>query len=115
MAMAEDEDSEWKYIGDWDDELRGWLESHIKQYPHHTTEVLSRSEYIGVTRRVLDSYVAGKYFLPKSMGGEGVNPTTSKVENAVLAFRVQVEGTVRHGYANTFMETKTWTHFKQAC
>jgi DNA transposition AAA+ family ATPase len=114
-AMAELDDIYWSLLCCWDEELRSWLESHIKQYPHHSTEALSRSEYIGVARRALDLYVAGKYFLPKSMGGEGVDPATSKIENAVRAFRVQIEGTVRHGYANTFMETRAWKHFKQAC
>lgn len=100
---------------EWDEELRSWLESYIEQHPHHTIGVLSRSEYIGVTRRALSLYIAGTYFLPKSMGGEGVNPRTSKIENAIRAYRVKVEGTVRHGYANTFIETTTWKHFKQAC
>lgn len=113
--MDEKEEFKWSFIGDWDEELRSWLEAHIQQHPHHTTEVLSRSEYIGVARRVIDSYVARKYFLPRSMGGEGVNPATSKIENAIRAFRVQVEGTVRHGYTNTFIETTTWKHFRQAC
>lgn len=28
----------------WDEELRSWLEAYTSRYPHHTTEVLSRSQ-----------------------------------------------------------------------
>src|SRR5881227_2750454 len=52
----------------WNEELRGWLEGYVKRYPHHTTDVLSRSQYIGVSRRALDAYIAGTYFLPKKDG-----------------------------------------------
>ncbi len=54
-----------------DEELQHWLQSYINQFPHHTTAVLSRSEYIGVSRAALDLYLAGTYFLPKELGEQG--------------------------------------------
>jgi hypothetical protein len=39
----------------WNEELRGWLEGYIARYPHHTTEILSRSQYIGISRQALDA------------------------------------------------------------
>ena len=99
----------------WTEELRAWLEGYIKRYPHHTTEILARSQYIGVSRRALDAYLAGRYFMPKEEGGEGQNPQTSTVENAIRVYRERVEGTVRHGYANTFKRTRVWEQVGQAC
>lgn len=99
----------------WDEDLRLWLVDHIKQYPHLDTKVLSRSDHIGVSRTALDSYIEGTYFLPKSSGGLGVDPKGSKIEKAVKAYRDRVEGTVRHGYANTFVETRSWVQVQQAC
>lgn len=107
-----------KIAGDkplWDEELRLWLQNYIAKYPHHTTEVLSRSYYIGVARGALDSYLAGTYFLAKELGGQGVNPKSSNIENAIRAFRTSVNGTVRHGYANTFIETRSWIQLQNAC
>ena len=99
----------------WDEELRSWLESYIGRYPHHSTEVLSRSQYIGVARAALDAYLAGIYFLPKESGGEGADPQASRIEGTIRAYRERVEGSVRHGYANTFMETRTWVQMQRAC
>lgn len=98
-----------------DEELRRWLATYIQEHPHHTTVVLSRSQYIGVSRTALDAYLDGTYFLPKQSGGMGVSPANSTIEKKVRAFREQVEGTVRHGYANTFVETRSWMQIQQAC
>lgn len=98
-----------------DEELRFWLAGYIRDHPHHTTSVLSRSQFIGVARRALDSYLAGTYFLPKEQGGGGVNPAMSKIEHAIQAYRDRVEGIVRQGYQNTFVATKTWFRLQQAC
>ncbi|MDQ3753618.1 MAG: ATP-binding protein [Acidobacteriota bacterium] len=99
----------------WNEELRGWLEGYIKRYPHHTTEILSRSQYIGISRRALDAYLAGTYFLPKKDGGEGQDPQTSTIENSIRVYRERVEGTIRYGYANTFKRTRVWEQVGQAC
>lgn len=99
----------------WNEELRGWLESYVKKYPHHTTDILSRSQYIGVSRRALDAYIAGTYFLAKKNGGEGQDPQTSTIENSIRVYRERVEGTIRHGYANTFKRTRVWEQVGQAC
>jgi DNA transposition AAA+ family ATPase len=99
----------------WDEELRSWLENYILRHPHHTTTVLSRSYYIGVTRSVLNSYLAKKYFLPKSLGGEGMNPQTTNIEHAIRTYRERIEGNNRQGYSNTFVATRTWLRLKEAC
>lgn len=99
----------------WDEDLRLWLQKHINEHPHHTTEILSRSYYIGVARSALDAYLEGTYFLTKEQGGQGVNPKNSNIENSIRAFRISVEGTVRHGYANSFVETCTWAQLQTAC
>src|SRR5262245_64375773 len=62
----------------WDEELRSWLEGYLDSYPHHTLEVLSRSQYIGAPRAALESYLEGLYFLPKESGGEGNITRTSE-------------------------------------
>ncbi|MGH9942463.1 MAG: AAA family ATPase [Pyrinomonadaceae bacterium] len=98
-----------------DEQLRLWLEAYIKEHPHHTTAVLSRSQYVGVSRTALDAYLDGSYFMSKEDGGQGVNPASSKIEKQIRAFREQVEGTVRHGYANSFVETRSWKQLQQAC
>ena len=85
------------------------------KHPHHSTTVLSRSQYIGVSRGALEEYLAGTYFLPVESGGKGVNPQTSKLENAVRAYRERIEGSVRHGYVNSFVETRTWFQLQRAC
>jgi DNA transposition AAA+ family ATPase len=99
----------------WDEDLRYWLQEYIAKHPHHTTEILSRSYYIGVARSALDAYLEGTYFLPKEQGGQGVNPKNSNIENSIRAFRISIEGTVRHGYANTFVETRSWVQLQNAC
>jgi len=98
-----------------DEELRRWLENYIKKHPHLTTAVLSRSDHIGVSRTALDQYLEGTYYLPKSSGGAGVSPEKSKIEIQIRGYREKVEGTVRHGWANTFVETRSWMQLQQAC
>ncbi|MCP9496256.1 MAG: ATP-binding protein [Pyrinomonadaceae bacterium MAG19_C2-C3] len=98
-----------------DEELRRWLENHIADHPHLTTLVLSRATHIGMGRTALDAYLNGTYFLPKEVGGHGVKPHGSNVEKQIRAYREKVEGTVRHGYANTFVETRSWMQLQQAC
>lgn len=98
-----------------DEELRQWLENHIKAHPHLTTNVLSRENYTGVTRNALDSYIKGTYFLSKEAGGMGVKPENSKLERQVRAYREKVEGTERHGYVNSFVESRTWEQMRSAC
>jgi DNA transposition AAA+ family ATPase len=99
----------------WDEDLRCWLQAYIDKYPHHTTGILSRSQFIGVSKTVLDEYIAGIYFLPIESGGKGINPETSKVEHAIRAYRERIEGSVRHGYTNSFVETRTWFQLQHAC
>jgi DNA transposition AAA+ family ATPase len=77
--------------------------------------VLARTDHIGVSRAALDGVIKGTYFLPKELGGEGVDPKKSKVEPAIRAYKERVEGTVRHGYSNTFLQTRTWYQIVQAC
>lgn len=98
-----------------DEDLRRWLESHIARHPHLTTKVLSRSDHIGKSKTALDAYLDGSYFLPKESGGQGVNPLGSTIEKAIQAYRESVEGTVRHGYTNKFVETHSWHQFQHAC
>lgn len=96
----------------WDEELRIWLETHIQRHPHLTTAVLARPGYIGMSRTALDDYLACTYFLPKDSGGKGVQ--SSKLERLIRDYRERIEGTVRHGYANTFVETRSWFQLQQA-
>jgi DNA transposition AAA+ family ATPase len=98
-----------------DEELRQWLIHYIEAHPQHDTVVLSREQFIGVSRTALDAYIAGTYFLPKENGGNGVDPKNSKIEDQIRRFRERVEGTVRHGYASSFVETRTWFQLQQAC
>lgn len=112
------DDKKLKVVGgspEWDEGLRRWLASYIQEHPHHTTVVLSRRENIGVSRTALDNYVEGTYFLSKEAGGLGVNPKGSKIEKQIAAFREKVEGTIRHGYANTFLITRAWEQLQHAC
>lgn len=99
----------------WDEDLRLWLVAYIKEHPHLDTKVLARSNQIGLSRTGLDAYLEGTYFLPKESGGMGVNPKGSTVEKRIRAYRERVEGTVRHGHANTFVETRSWIQVQQAC
>lgn len=98
----------------YDEELRLWLERFIKEHPHLSTTVLARSDHTSVSRTALDSYIAGTYFLPKENGGMGVKGD-SKIEEKIRIYRERVEGTVRHGYANSFLDTRSWLQFQHAC
>lgn len=98
-----------------DEELRIWLDEYIKEHTHLTTAELSRSDHIGASRTALDGYIAGTYFIPKENGGMGVNAQNSKIEQKIRAYREKVEGTVRHGYRNSFLETRSWNQFQHAC
>ena len=98
-----------------DEELRLWLEKYIEDHPHLPTSVLARDDHIGGSRTQLDAYIAGTYFIPKESGGLGVNPKNSKVETNIRAYRERVEGTIRHGYSNSFIETRSWMQFLHAC
>lgn len=100
---------------EWDEELRQWLKRYVGEHPHHSTAVLSRAQYIGMSRKALDSYLSGTYFLPKEFGGEGIDRRVSKVEPSIRAYRERVEGSSRHGYTNTFVETRAWFQVQQAC
>jgi DNA transposition AAA+ family ATPase len=99
----------------WDEELRLWLAEFIREQPHLTTAILSRSDHIGVSRTALDQYLDGTYFLPKESGGAGVKPEGSKVEHRIRAYREKVEGTVRYDYSNKFVDTRAWFQLQQAC
>lgn len=99
----------------WDEELRCWLQEYIEKYPHHTTAVLSRSQFIGLSKTALDEYLDGTYFLPVESGGKGVNPQSSKIEPAIRAYRERIEGSNRHGFTNSFVETRTWFQLQRAC
>lgn len=96
-----------------DEELRLWLAKHMEENTHLTPTVLSRSDHIGASRTLIEAYLSGTYFLPKAQGGLGVK--SSKIEQQIRAYREKVEGTVRHGYANTFVETRSWQQFTHAC
>jgi DNA transposition AAA+ family ATPase len=98
-----------------DEGLRQWLIKYIEAHPQHTTAVLSRSQFVGVSRTALDSYLEGTYFLPKENGGLGIDPERSNIEDRIRNYRDRVEGTVRHGYANSFVETRTWHQLLKAC
>lgn len=97
-----------------DEKIRLWLENYIKEHPHLTTAILSRSDHIGMSRSALDAYLEGTYFLPKPQG-LGVNPKNSDIEKKIKTYRERVEGTVRHGYTNSFLETRSWQQFQHAC
>ena len=98
-----------------DEGLRQWLVAYIEAHPHHNTVVLARKDFIDVSRTALDLYILGTYFLPVESGGEGHDPSKSKIENSIRLFREKVEGTVRHGYANSFVKTRTYYQLTQAC
>ena len=102
-----------KNIGN--EELRLWLKTYVEEHAHLKTDILSRSDHIGVSRTALDAYIAGTYFLEKPQGGLGVNPANSKTEPKIQAYREKVEGSVRHGYANSFLETRSFLQFQHAC
>ena len=100
---------------DWDENLRQWLEGYIIKYPHHNTSVLSRSQYIGIPRSVLDSYLEKKYFSPKSIGGEGNYSKSSKVETSIRSYREKIGESIRDkSTADSFVETTTWKQLRNA-
>lgn len=101
-----------KSVGD--EELRLWLKKYTDEHPHLTTAVLSRSDHIGMSRSALDAYLNGTYFTSKEMGGLGVNPKNTQIEVKIRAYREKVEGTIRHGYTNSFLETRSWMQFQHA-
>ena len=99
-------------VGDapaWDEELRLWLENHIKDHPHLTPLVLSRRDYIGCSRTMIDAYLKCEYFR------NGRTTKTSKLEPQINAYRERVEGSTRHGVTNMFVRTRAWHQFKHAC
>lgn len=98
-----------------DEDLRLWLEGYIADHPHLPTKILSRSDHIGMGRTALDAYLGGTYFIPKENGGLGVSPKGSNIETKIRAYKDRVEGTERHGYKNTFIESRTWMQFRHAC
>lgn len=97
-----------------DEELRIWLGKYVEEHPHISTVELSRTDHAGVSRTALDAYLEGTYFVAKEAGGSGVNPENSKIEHKIRAYREKVEGTVRHGYVNSFLETRSWQQFQHA-
>lgn len=98
-----------------DEKLRIWLAQYIEEHPHLSTIVLSRNDHIGVSRTALDAYLNGTYFVPKESGGLGVNVSNTQIEKKISLYRERVEGTVRHGYTNSFLETRSWMQFQHAC
>jgi DNA transposition AAA+ family ATPase len=98
-----------------DEGLRVWLADYIASHPEHPTPVLARADYIGMSKRALDAYLAGRYFLPREQGGEGAEYATSRLEPAIRAFRMRVQGLEQHGYLGTFVETSAWKHLQHAC
>lgn len=105
-----------KIVGDkpaYDEELRTWLAKHIADNAHLNPVVLARADHIGYSRTAISDYLEGTYFLSKEQGGKGVEK--SRLENLIRAYREKVEGTVRHGYANTFVDTRSWQQFQHAC
>lgn len=98
-----------------DEELRQWFDDYLKSHQHLTAAILSRSDHIGYQRTALDAYRNGLYFVPKDDGGWGVDPKKSQIEQKIRAYREKVEGTSRHGYSNSFIETRSWMQFQHAC
>ena len=98
-----------------DEELRLWLISHMEKHPNLTVAVLSRDNNVGFNPTGLEAYIRGTYFLPRDMGGQGHSPEGSKIERMVRLYREKVEGTVRHGYKNTFVQTQSWKQLQTAC
>lgn len=97
-----------------DEELRLWLENHMKEHSHLTPAVIAKPDHVGGSRTMIDDYLSGRYWLSKEEGGKGVTPERSKIERMVRAYREKIEGTVRHGYANTFAETISWKRLSSA-
>jgi DNA transposition AAA+ family ATPase len=86
-----------------DEELRQWLEDWIEAHPHLTTAILGHQDQIGLSRTLLDDYLAGTYFLDKEAGGKGVKRRTS--EDRIRAYRQKVEGVITLDTTIPFVET----------
>src|SRR5947209_9035366 len=98
-----------------DEELRLWLNNFIAEHDHLTTLDLSRSHNIGVPRTILEAYIEGRYFLSEAAGGLGASPDRTDVEQKIRDYRECVEGTDRHDYQDSFLETRSWKQFQHAC
>lgn len=98
-----------------DENLRRWLADYLASHTEHTTAVLARADYIGISRRALEAYLSGRYFLPREQGGEGGNPANSRLEGAIRAFRSRVQSLEQHGYLGSFIETAAWKYLQHAC
>lgn len=113
--MSNEQAQRSEYEITWDDELQQWLADYVSTHPQHPTAILARAEYIAISRRALDSYIAGTYFLPKRLGGHGIQPVGSNIENAIRRFRERVESAAHLGYEKSFVKTDAWERLKQAC
>lgn len=102
-----------KQVGN--EELRLWLENYINNHEHFSTKELSRSDHIGVSRTALDAYLNGTYFVSKEMGGHGVNPENTQIEKKIQSYRERVEGVIRGGVRNSYLETRLWQQFQYLC
>lgn len=102
-----------KMVGN--EELRQWLEDYITNHSHLSTVELSRTDHIGVSRTALDAYLKGTYFVSKEMGGHGVNPENTQIEKKIQLYREKVEGVVRGGVRNGYLETRLWKQFEYLC
>src|SRR5437868_1550899 len=68
-----------------DEELRQWLEDYLSAHPQHPTALLSRSQFIGVSRSALDAYVRGRYFVQQLARGLNLDaqPVTAELEDMI--------------------------------
>ncbi|HEY6231458.1 MAG TPA: hypothetical protein VIW64_09340, partial [Pyrinomonadaceae bacterium] len=96
----------------WDEELRLWLQNYIEEHPHHTPAILSRKEYIGMSRTAIDAYLKCEYF-DRGDGAGGVK--SSRLEDLIRAYRDRVGGTREDGLSSKFVKTTAWTQFQNAC
>jgi DNA transposition AAA+ family ATPase len=98
-----------------DEELRLWLEEHLKSHANLNVNILARSTHTGVHVSTLKPYLEGTYFLPKEAGGHGVKPGGGNVEAKIRAYRETVEGVVVEGYSTSFVKGRAWHQFTAAC
>jgi DNA transposition AAA+ family ATPase len=98
-----------------DEELRQWLLSYIEEHPHHTTVVLSRAQYIGISRKALDAYLDGSCFRREKEGGLGLNAGNSNLERKIREFQARVDRPRRLRLTGDFIQTRTWKQLKHAC
>jgi DNA transposition AAA+ family ATPase len=113
--MTENTVTEWQPAGAPEEALRRWLADYVAAHPEHTTAVLARADFIGISKRALDAYLSNRYFLPREEGGEGAHPATSRLEPAVRAFRSRVQSLAQHGNLGDFAETGAWKYLQHAC